>query len=297
MYIYYPIRTNKNVCLKSEFCRFVGTDSDKRLARIYISGERKIREARLEDFQAKKFSSLPSVLSLLDGLTRKKYMEREIKSIWKTLSMSFKRTYHRIHVIRIYNAIAFFPKNAPYSLIPHNTFLAVSGALPLPKSINEACFHPKWAAAIDREFRALVHRITWTYLTASVELRSVSVRWVFRPNQVDEERKQLLYKGRCNLWGDLQQIQTLYMRQWRPMKRFIHYCHSWRAVRFYWRAVIFQISTYTAKIIFHLSCISHLAPAKFLHILDITAFGKKSLYELSRARRVWNDALYDKLLH
>ncbi len=55
----------------------------------------------------------------------------------------------------------------------------------VPTSFEEACQSPEWAAAIDREYNALIRRNTWTYVRPSAEMNIIAFLWIFRLKLLD----------------------------------------------------------------------------------------------------------------
>lgn len=92
------------------------------------------------------------------------------------------------------------------SFIPHKSFLGISDGHPLPASCDAAYADPKkWAAAVDREYDALVRSGAWKYVKRTNNMRPVPFKWTFRAKTARRHRRQLHYKARCVLRGDLQE--------------------------------------------------------------------------------------------
>lgn len=89
--------------------------------------------------------------------------------------------------------------------IPYKTHLGTSDGPPLPTSFEAACADTKWAAAIDREYEALIRRGTWEYLKHTTDMCPAPYKWTFRANQIDDSGTNFLHKARCVISGDIQE--------------------------------------------------------------------------------------------
>lgn len=82
-----------------------------------------------------------------------------------------------------------------YRLHPEYTLLGISDGLPIPVSISDACYNPKWTTGIDREYKLLIRRNTWTYVKHSDTMHPVPFKWMFRAKKLGKHREELPVKG------------------------------------------------------------------------------------------------------
>lgn len=208
-FLYYPTtKPGKKLLPRSEFAKFVGMESDSRLVRVFIPSKNVLRVVRRADFHPVKGNRLPSVSSLLDGLSRQREFEDETSSLHQeevenTLVQCMVALHHNSSILEYIepNRSGLLRAN----LVPHKTHQGISDGPPLPLSFKDACNHPAWAASIDREYLALVERETWEYVKRTADMKPVPFKWSFRAKQIDDEGKEFIYKARCNLRGDLQE--------------------------------------------------------------------------------------------
>ena len=65
---------------RSEYGNFVGMESDRRIMRMYVPGNKQIRTIRRADFKPLRNEKLPGVAALLEGLSRQHSIEAEENS-------------------------------------------------------------------------------------------------------------------------------------------------------------------------------------------------------------------------
>lgn len=207
-YKYYP-RTQpaQKLLPRSEFCHFVGMESECRLVRVFVPATNTIRTVRRGDFHPVKGNALPSITSLLEGLAREKQLEEDSQQLTPddvedALARCMAAIHHHTGIVEYTKYIDC--KNYGINLTPHKTNQGISDGPPLPKAFTDACCHPHWAAAIDREFKALVDRGTWEYVPRTPDMQPVPFKWAFRTKQVNQAGTDFLFKARCNLRGDKQ---------------------------------------------------------------------------------------------
>ena len=63
-------------------------------------------------------------------------------------------------------------------------------------SFEQACQYTVWRTAADREYNALVHRGTWTYIRITPNWNVVPYTWVFKSKLLDAEGKTFMEKAR-----------------------------------------------------------------------------------------------------
>lgn len=195
-FIYYPPNVaGKKFLPRSEFCHFIGIESDTRLLRVFVPQSDKVRTARQADFHRNTDSSLPSFSSLADGISRQRQLDEAAKSIESEAEEYLLKSMTAIHSTM---PIAFYNRKSKESK-------GLADGPPLPTSFEEACTSPNWAAAIDREYDALIRRETREFIPRTAEMNTVSFKWAWRAKRIDEKATSFLYKARCVLMGDLQE--------------------------------------------------------------------------------------------
>lgn len=172
-------------------------ESDESLERVYIPVSRNVRNVRFAEFHATKEAMIPWISSLMDELSR----QRSIEETESGPREDVEEIIHEcISTIPISSA-----RNFLSLLAPHKSYTGMSDGSKLPFSFKQDCSEAKWAKEIGREYKALNHRKTWTYILKSPSSNPIPFKWIFRANQVDEEGIEFLQKARCNLRGELQE--------------------------------------------------------------------------------------------
>ena len=187
-FIYRPKHApRKKLLPRAEYSHFEG---DNHLFRVHIPRESKTKVIRRDDFHSSNIHRLPAISSLLDGLSRQASVEasEDAENAGDAESHLFDMT---SSICEANPAIA-FPSKA--SDVPDT-----------PRNFREAIQYPKWAAAIDREFNALVSRNTWHYVAWSPGMNVLKNKWVFKKKPIDEHHTEFLCKARCVARGDLQE--------------------------------------------------------------------------------------------
>ena len=207
-YIYYSKTVSgKKMLPRSELARFVGMESDTRLIRAYIPSTQRIRILRRADFHPISDSILPSVTSLLDGISRQRAIESgtpaepDLEEALQATVANLDLFNQLKHVSGTFSASA----SVLSVMKPHKNYMGISDGPALPRSFEEACRIPHWAESIDREYNAHIRNKTWTYVKITPDMKPVPFKWAFRAKSINAARMKYLYKARCNLRGDLQE--------------------------------------------------------------------------------------------
>ena len=207
-YIYYSKTVGgKKMLPRSEFARFVGMESDTRLIRVYVPSSQRIRILRRADFHPITDNLLPSVTSLLDGISRQRAIEAGTTAE-PDLEEALQATAANLDLLNDLKHVSgnFSAQSSVMSVLkPHKNYMGISDGPPLPRSFDEACRIPHWAEAIDREYNAHIRNNTWKYVKLTPDMKPVPFKWAFRAKAVNADRMMYLYKARCNLRGDLQE--------------------------------------------------------------------------------------------
>lgn len=208
-FIYYPHNVKaKKLLPRSEPGYFVGVEGDELLFKIFIPTTKEVRRIRRADFHMKKNSPLPSISSLLDGISRQRNIEENtdtdndqpeelLQSTLASLNLNLALIDEDVKDMR-----ASIASSSTY--IPHKSYIGISDGPPLPTSFNQACKSKDWSAAIDREYNALIKRGTWKYVKSDPNHPPVPFKWTFRAKKIDSELLEFLFKARCVLRGDFQ---------------------------------------------------------------------------------------------
>ncbi len=59
------------------------------------------------------------------------------------------------------------------------------------------CQYPEWAAAIGREYHALMKGSTWAYIKPTPEMNIIAFLWIFRLKPLDAIGLHYMCKARC----------------------------------------------------------------------------------------------------
>lgn len=154
---------------RSHFSRFIGVESDRILLRVYVPEFNTVRVVRNADFHVISRNSLPSVTSLIDGLSRQRRMEESLNQEESNTEEDLIRCMSSINLA---NPIVHYSTKSL-----GKSFLGVTDGPPLPRSFATACADPKWEMAIDREYDALVRRGTWTYIRRTPSMHPAPFKW------------------------------------------------------------------------------------------------------------------------
>lgn len=177
----YGTTSNKKFLMRTQAAVFVGMKSEARLVKVYIPAMKKIREVRRQDFKPLHESKLPGISTLLDGIARQAALEeKELDD-----EQQFAAQAHLIHCLT-----ALYQQSPDLGLPDH----AASKAK-VSKSFRQACQSQKWAAAIDREYNALVDRQTWTYVDPTSGINVIDFTWTFRIKLLDPTGKGYLLQS------------------------------------------------------------------------------------------------------
>lgn len=135
---------------------FVGLHSDETLFRVYLPNERRVIFTRVQDFRIAKREKLPSINTLLDGISRQSALEIDSNGLAEEILTQASQAY------RIPLVAAFKTKRDQR----------------LPRSFAEAVRSKSWRDAIDREYNALVKRQTWIYIRREPHMHPLLYTWV-----------------------------------------------------------------------------------------------------------------------
>lgn len=148
----------KKLSARALLGHFVGLQSDETLLRIYVPEQKRVHLTRAQDFKIIPKEKLPSISTLLDGLSR------QIQS-----NLTNDEPYEEA-LIQAFLSFRVPLTYAALSRLDHR----------LPRSFKEAIKDKRWCEAIDREFNALVKRNTWTYVKRESYMLPLPYTWIFR---------------------------------------------------------------------------------------------------------------------
>lgn len=135
---------------------------------------------RRADFRIVGEDRLPSIATLLDGLSRQSSIEALDEN-------DNDQSNAEAHLVQCLTAIHEAQTNLAYPIIdPQDT----------PRNFNEVCQEPDWAAAIDREYDALIRRRTWVLVTREPSMNVIKHKWVFR-KPIENDGGDYFCKARC----------------------------------------------------------------------------------------------------
>lgn len=141
------------------------------------------------DFHSNQKPILPSIYSLLDNMSSQPKSEEEHSFPWSNAGG------HIAHCINTIHSDYFY---LPFSNESVKKWNATPDGPPIPSSSKIARADHKWAAAIDREYYALLCRHLGTR-EASSPYESSFFKWVFCSKSIDYERWQIRCRARCVL--------------------------------------------------------------------------------------------------
>ena len=146
-FIYRPKNAPRKKLLPcSEYSHFVGVEGDNHLFRVYMPGESKTKVIRRDDLHSSNIHRLPAISSPLDGLSRQASIEASEDSEYAGDAQS----------LLVHMTSSIFGANPPFATLSKGSDLPYP-----PRRFREAIQSPKWSAAIDRDFNALLNRKTW----------------------------------------------------------------------------------------------------------------------------------------
>ena len=184
---------SKKLLPRAHYRNFAGMESDTRLIRMYVPTDKRIHVVRRADFRTVKEEKLPSVASLLDGLSRQHSIE------FINIDENGQAESHLLHCMT-----SIYQQQPIIAWTPQRNVVVYD----VPSSFAETCQIPEWADAIDREFQALERRQTWTYVLPTPDLNIIKYKGVFRKKPLDG--KKFLPKARCVARGDQQEAYVDY---------------------------------------------------------------------------------------
>lgn len=121
---------------------------------FYVPETRSIVITRVRDFHMWSNDLLPSVNSLLDGISRRARLEES------TSELIAADDYENKEQLLAQALLVHLPYGLPISGATHYAINTDPSDSRLPRSFAEASRNPKWAAAIDREYKALADHNT-----------------------------------------------------------------------------------------------------------------------------------------
>ena len=159
--------------------------SDTRLFQVFIPNLNKIRIVRSSDFKSKTEKELPRISKIFDGLDRESKHDAQEGNTW----IGNTSEEHILYAMTAQNRET-YPNICDTDNWNH--FANV------PASFEEAQEFSEWRSAIDKEYRALISRCTWTYTKRSIDI------WTFKSKYIDPTRKRYICKTRWVARGDRQ---------------------------------------------------------------------------------------------
>lgn len=178
---------------RTVFGHFVGMESDVSLFRVFNPSAERIIIARFKDSHRIKYTELPNISSFMDGISRK----LEIEALGRDLprKSAIDEIAEEERLMSVLTAAA---------ILEHSFFIYMKTLADprLPRSFKQACEDPYWAAAIDKEFGALVNRGTWNLIPRTRDMHVVPYPWAFRLKPHPDG--YYFHKASCSVRGDRQ---------------------------------------------------------------------------------------------
>ncbi len=147
---------------------------------MYLPSNKSVKAIRHADFRLIKKDRLPGILTLTDGLSRQAPIEFDEDVEKEHANVEA----HLVHCL-----------TALHHETPRLALPDAKDDAKLQTSFAEACQYPKWAAAIDRKYNALITRNTWTYVEPTPEMNIIVFLWIFRLKLLDALGLHYMCKG------------------------------------------------------------------------------------------------------
>lgn len=174
------------------YSHFVVMESPRSLLRLYVPSRKLIILCRVADCTPlKDNNALPGMSSILEGIAR----QRELTEMEYEPAAADEAKEQMMRCM--------------YTMSTHessrvHTFKTKARDPRVPTNFKAACRHPHWAAAIDREYDALVRRQTRKVIPLEKGMTPLPFTWNFRIKEDAGDNVPLLYNARCCLRGDKQ---------------------------------------------------------------------------------------------